>query len=341
VDRQGPDIYSISNNRPHVVLLGAGASLAACPDGDINGFKLPLMDNFIDTVPSLTECLESYGIKYEGKNFENLYSELYEDNIYTEVREAIEGIIFKYFSRMSLPDEPTLYDHLVLSLRKGSVIATFNWDPFLFQALCRNGERVGKENLPMPYFLHGNTALGVCVEHKPMRLSNRYTLCPQCGKMLVGCKLLYPVKKKNYNADAYIHSAWNELKKYLKHSFMFTIFGYGAPSSDVEAVNLLQEGWGNKYKRNLEQIEIIDVLDEGVLSERWSAFIHTHHYSVSKSFYDSWIARHSRRSCDACWDAIMECDPREEHPIPKTASWKELDEWLKPLLKEEDKKKAN
>ena len=30
----------------HVVILGAGASKASFPDGDSNGYKLPLMNDF-------------------------------------------------------------------------------------------------------------------------------------------------------------------------------------------------------------------------------------------------------------------------------------------------------
>ena len=37
-------------NSPHVVILGAGASRAACPDGDKNGEILPLMDDFIEVL---------------------------------------------------------------------------------------------------------------------------------------------------------------------------------------------------------------------------------------------------------------------------------------------------
>jgi hypothetical protein len=32
---------------------------------------------------------------------------------------------------LELPDHPTVYDHLLLSLRKKDAIFTFNWDPFL------------------------------------------------------------------------------------------------------------------------------------------------------------------------------------------------------------------
>ncbi len=41
---------SISIGRPHVVVLGAGASLAAVPKGDKRGIKPPLMANFVSTL---------------------------------------------------------------------------------------------------------------------------------------------------------------------------------------------------------------------------------------------------------------------------------------------------
>lgn len=44
---------------PHVVLLGAGASLAAFPNGDAKGNKLPLMSDFVATV-GLTELLKRH-----------------------------------------------------------------------------------------------------------------------------------------------------------------------------------------------------------------------------------------------------------------------------------------
>jgi hypothetical protein len=39
---------------------------------------------------------------------------------------------------------------------------------------------------------------------------------------------------------------------------MVTIFGYGAPKSDTEAVDLMKAAWGKVSDRNLEQVEIID-----------------------------------------------------------------------------------
>ncbi|HBD7216142.1 TPA: hypothetical protein K1Y51_003301 [Legionella pneumophila] len=44
--------------KPHVVLLGAGASLAALPNGDANKKQLPLMNNLVEVI-QLTTLLGS------------------------------------------------------------------------------------------------------------------------------------------------------------------------------------------------------------------------------------------------------------------------------------------
>jgi len=333
------DRYALSIRRPHLVLLGAGASLAAFPTGEENGLNQPLMNNLAETVSGLSDYLDKCGIDYEGRNFEDLYSSLYNDSKYDKIRQTIEVIIYDYFELMELPEEPTLYDHLVLSLTGRDAIATFNWDPFLWQALCRNCHRVGDENLPHPLYLHGNTAIGVCTKHEKIQIGHKGAFCSQCGKRLQRSKLLYPITQKDYNNDPFIRSSWNIINNYLESAYMFTIFGYGAPSSDIEAINLLKKGWGDKYKRNMEQIEVIDVVDEAVLCRRWDKFIHTHHYYTHNDFYSSMIGKCSRRSTDASFGANLNCIYWEEFPIPKDASWDELDEWLKQYIEVENKER--
>ena len=61
--------------KPHVVILGAGASNQAFPQGDVNGKKLPVMDDLVEVV-GLQSILDEKGSNYEYKNFEVLYSEL-------------------------------------------------------------------------------------------------------------------------------------------------------------------------------------------------------------------------------------------------------------------------
>jgi len=336
-----PEKYSLNIQRPHVVLLGAGASRAAFPNGEKNGHKLPLMKNFIEVVDGLSVYLEGLGVDYKNRNIEDVYSYLYETYGVTGALQNIEEIVYDYFSGMELPDEPTLYDHLVLSLRHGDIIATFNWDPLLWQALCRNRDRVGDQNLPYYLFLHGNTAIGLCVDHEKISVGHQNNLCERCGKILQKCRLLYPITHKNYSNDPFIKTGWDMMKSFLKSAFMFTIFGYGAPESDVEAVGLLQEGWGKAEERNLEEIQIVDVVSSDELEEKWKSFIHTHHFSTHNSFYSTSIANHPRRSCDAVWNAIMDCNPREEYSVSKYTSWNELDELVKPYIEVENISRQN
>lgn len=338
---QKTDQYHLRIQRPHLVLLGAGASRAAFPTGEKNGLKLPLMDDFVETVGRLADYLKECEIDHQEQNFEELYSALYEDSKYDQIRQNIEELVYDYFSGMQLPDKPTLYDHLVLSLTGRDAIATFNWDPLLWQALYRNCNRVGSENLPCPIYLHGNTATRVCTNHTKIQVYGRGFVCPKCGKRLQKSKLLYPIKRKDYNTDCFIKSSWNAVKGCLEAAYMLTIFGYGAPSSDVEAINLLSEGWGNKYQRNMEQIELVDVLDEDILRERWDKFIHTHHYRTHNNFYSSMIAKCSRRSADAFFNAAYDCIAWDEYPIPQDAPWDELDEWLKPYIEVENKSRKS
>ncbi len=104
------------NNSPHVVLLGAGASLAAFPNGDANGKQLPLMNNIVEVV-GLSDLFDDEGINYKNINFEILYSNLKNNENGKNIVAVIEQTIQKYFSEMQIPKSPTLYDYLILSLR--------------------------------------------------------------------------------------------------------------------------------------------------------------------------------------------------------------------------------
>lgn len=144
-------------SRPHVVLLGAGASRAAFPDGDASGRRLPVMNDLIE-VTGLQQLVAKAGLQ-PGRNFEETYDELRANPDLAPLAAELEDSIRTYFGEMQLPDQPTLYDHLVLSLRPKDVVATFNWDPLLAQACVRNAHVAQP---PMVLFLHGNTGIGVC-----------------------------------------------------------------------------------------------------------------------------------------------------------------------------------
>lgn len=317
--------------RPHLVVLGAGATMAAFPDGDRNGRKLPLMHNVVE-VCGLQSILDKHNINYVGNDFEAFFSALFVDGQAPEAVQDIEQAIFSYFATMELPDEPTLYDHLVLSLRPKDVIATFNWDPFLVRAIARNASFA---EMPNVLFLHGNVGIGHCMRHRPASIGNRGRWCHQCHEPLDDSKLLYPVGQKDYNADPFIKLTWDLVQRALSDAFLVTFFGYSAPKTDVEAIRLFKAGWGSPEKRSMEEVELIDIKDEETTYATWKPFIHTHHYTYASSFYDSLITHHPRRSCDAMFRQNLDAEFIGANPLPQAASWSELYAWLRPLLEDE------
>lgn len=244
------EIKQIAVGKPHVVILGAGASYAAFPNGDRNGRRLPLMNNFVETL-GLEDLVTRTRLSFSSTNFEEIYSSISKDPKLQNIREELEAKIYRYFHTMELPDHPTIYDHLVLSLRNKDFIATFNWDPFLVQAIRRNGRRF---KLPRVLFLHGNVEVGYCADGHMM--GNNGSSCSKCGNKLTPTKLLYPIGEKNYHLNEFISRQWVTLADVLKHAFMVTIFGYGAPTSDASAVDLLKNAWGEIDDRSLEEFEI-------------------------------------------------------------------------------------
>ena len=128
-----------------------------------------------------------------------------------------------------------IYDHLLLSLRRKDAIFTFNWDPFLFDAWVRNQ----RFYLPEIFFLHGNVRAAYCPSHRT-RWGAQSVHCPECRTRFVPTELLYPVKDKNYASDQFIATQWEAAKWFLENAFTLTIFGYGAPNSDTEAVDLMK-----------------------------------------------------------------------------------------------------
>jgi hypothetical protein len=326
------EINQITMGRPHVVLLGAGASRASFPVGERSGKLLPLMKDFVDIVP-VGDVLREAGCPFEGRNFENIYGEIVRDPAQSEFREQLEMCVYNYFDSLELPEQPTIYDHLLLSLRSKDVIATFNWDPFLIQAAGRN--RILRGRLPTIIFLHGNVLAGFC--HSDTVHGVKGAVCPRCGRPFAPSKLLYPIGEKDYHRNPMIRDAWRGFQDALENAFMLTIFGYNAPVSDRSAMDLLRGAWGNWQGRDLEQVEIVDIKPEDTLVATWADFIHTHHYEVHADFYDCWIANHPRRTGEAYLNQYIEAKWIEANPLPKAASFPDLWKWFQPLLEVENR----
>lgn len=322
-------VSDIRLKRPHVFILGAGASRAALPEGDRHGRRLPLMNDLVEVV-GLEPLLERHGVAYRGENFETIYSDIHGNPERADLLVEVEHLIFSYFDSLALPDHATLYDYLVLSLRSKDVIATFNWDPFLWQAGARN-HRYGRA--PNVLFLHGNVAVGYCSADKVKGFAR--TVCSRCGQPMRSPPLLYPIREKNYIANPYIDAEWRMLRQALQKAYVLTILGYGAPTSDVAAIELMKDAWGRPATRELEQIEIIDIRPEEELHRAWEPFILEHHYEVHSELFASWAINHPRRSCEAVWRQFMEVEFLDATPPPRTESLEELQEWLRPRIEAE------
>lgn len=328
------EIANTSATEPHVVLIGAGASRAAFPDGEARGRRLPLMVDFDDIVP-IRPLLEKSGVEWRGRGFEEVYSGLAQDPSKATVVAELEAAIYAYFEALALPTEATIYDALVLSLRRKDVIATFNWDPFLIQALRRNS-KLGA-SLPRLLFLHGNVLTGYCVEHRIAGLKGNSA---SCGCALVPSRLLYPISNKNYQ-DSPLKTIWQEFQTHLKTSLFVTIFGYSAPSTDTEALDLLAEAWGDWKSRQFEQIEFIDRKAESDLLESWKAFVWLGHHETHDRFRNSWIAKHPRRSIEAFKSQNFDAAFIEDNPLPETTDLATLQAWFRPLIEAERRAGGN
>lgn len=108
-------IKTVYGGGGHVVILGAGASIAStCRNPEPNGKQLPSMDNFIDVV-GLSDIVKSLPEKLRAKNFEQLYTNLHNFNPKSNEILEIQKRVYDYFKDMKLPDnEATIYDFLVL-----------------------------------------------------------------------------------------------------------------------------------------------------------------------------------------------------------------------------------
>ena len=325
------EIRTVKLVHPHLVLVGAGASRAAFPDGDANGRSLPLMNDIVDLL-GLGSSFDDFGISWKGENFEELYARISIEPRCSQLKAKIEREIEFYFLNLELPSEPTIYDFLVLSLRGHDIIATFNWDPFLIQAWRRNHGKV--PSLPRLLFLHGNVLSAFCKEDEIKGV--RGARCSKCKKLFTPTRLLYPIANKNYTSDSGIASMWKDMKIAMEDALFVTIFGYGAPASDKAAVDILSLAWGTPDQRYMDQIEIIDIRPNNELRDQWTRFIHTHHYDVVSEFSDSWLANHPRRTVEAYHAQYIEAKFVEGNALPMTlTSLEEIWSWFENLSSHE------
>lgn len=187
--------------------------------------------------------------------------------------------------------------------------------------------------MPQIAFLHGNVSVGVCNECKSKGW--RYNTCDKCQKQFGPSKLLYPVSKKDYSSDPFLDSEWKNLQHHIQGAYFITVFGYSAPVTDAEAKKLMLDVWSENETRDLAQIDLIDVKDKEEIRANWKDFIVRENYAIKDDFFDTYLAIHPRRSCDAFAMATLQQKPWKDNHFPKGIPLKELQDWIMPLVEEE------
>ncbi len=317
------------NDSPHVVILGAGASEATMRHGNPSAQPIPVMNELVNHL-ELPEELPAEWRKLLGANFESAYADLAADAGFHLAAASIRQQLRGYFERLRLPERVTLYDELVVSLRPKDLIATFNWDPLLLQAIHRN---CLSSPPPQVVFLHGNVGIGACLQDR--QLGTRGVLCPGCRKPLEPVELLYPVRHKDYDSAPVIKNEWSKFRETLSRAYMVTVFGYSAPVTDAVARDAMLGTWRTNGTRELAQIEIIDIRPARQVQKTWRDLVVRNHSVVWRRLSSSHILRFPRRSCDAFAMASLQCAPWYDNPLPRFRQLDQLHRWLEPLLEEE------
>lgn len=322
-----PNIKNKLLQDPHVVILGAGATLAACPK-DNNGKKAPTLAN-IHKILGLTGKLSEFGFsEKEMDNFESLYSYIYDKQEYEDLICELKKEVRNYFQSLCIPESITIYDYLILSLTSKDVIISFNWDPFLMQAYRRN-IKVG--NLPCLLFPHGNVEVGVCYECKTKGYYN--CLCPKCYKPLQEMPLLFPIHKKDYNNELIIKNEWQEAKKHLSRAMGISIFGYGAPETDIEAYDILKSAFQESRAIDIAPFTIINLLvEKNTQLKKWTEIFNGRMCLFKEHFHESILWKNPRLSLEAVFDAILQQKPRiHEKAFSDFSTLEKLQEFVKTI----------
>ncbi len=332
-------IIDSMRSRPHLFILGAGATKATIPNGDKYGRESPVMENFLQKM-GINGLLKNVILETSSNNIETIYSELVEKPEYANVVTKIEDSIVSHYQQMKIPDSPTLYDYLLISLRKKDCVATFNWDPLLIQAY----NRVNKitTDLPEILCLHNCVEVGLCENCKYFEpLRNK--VCPRCGKKFKMPRLMFPVKNKSYTQDIFIQEQWKAFNGYLQNACIITIWGYSAPDSDMDAKSMMLKAFSSTF-RKLDQIEIIDIADESILKDKWHSFVHetNYHLNIHTALLNTLIAEFPRRSIEGYtkrfienWWGSSTCSLKE------CKSFSELHQLVEPLLVNEKSNNYN
>lgn len=272
----------------HLVILGAGSTIATIPNGDKNGEFSYTLANLLND-----KCFTSFVKKAQAKGFltsdvEDLCNQLCKED--KPLYDEFETLVRKKYASLELPEEFTILDRLVLSLTPNDAIVSFNWDDLLIQAYQRMSEFVPEKMLPILAFPHGNAQ---AVYNNKHYTSKRIVT----GANWIDSPLNMPVDEVDYKSDIFISSQWNILDFFMRNAQMVTFFGYRGPDSDEQDLQHLDE----LFARNeiCDKVEIIDKdLDTAMeVAKRLVRFkMQSNWLYPCADFWHSTIAKYPRRT---------------------------------------------
>lgn len=336
IDYSTDKLYESFLKRPHICILGAGATMAAIPNGDYYGNKSSVMNNFIGNL-GLKDIIQKATLETTSNNFEDIYSEMDSRSDCIVLKQILENKILNYFRNLRIPNNPTIYDYIIASLRRKDYIFSFNWDPLIIQAYRRVSALT--EDLPLLVFLHGNVGMKICSNCESIQSVENSHCCVCNSTDFDEPKILFPIKNKDYTTNPYLKKAWELFLEVITDCTYLTIFGYSAPKSDSKAVDAMQSAFNSKFRR-LDSIEIIDIDSPEVIREKWSPFINgtNEHYKITNSFWDSSFVEFPRRTIEGyCKRNIKGWWGKSNMQLHKCTTFIEFEQLFIPIIAEDRK----
>lgn len=186
-------------------------------------------------------------------------------------------------------------------------------------------------NLPELIFPHGNAGIGLCYACKIKGYAN--CLCSKCFKEFEQMPLLYPIGKKDYNGKPIIVNEWNLAKSVLSRAAGITVYGYGAPVTDIEAVELMKSASHLSQMKDIAPFTIINLAkNEDEQRKKWSDFYDVKMFLYCNKFEETMLWRNPRVSLETLFDAILQQHPRsEDKSFRKFSTLTELQEFIKTI----------
>ena len=111
---------------------------------------------------------------------------------------------------------------------------------------------------------------------------------------------------------------------------------FGVRSVKVWHVRYDLLAWTKRSKREFEHVEVVDIVSENILYQRWSSFTPTLHLNPRQNFSESWIAGWPRRSREAVWFPMTRGSACQEFPMVPTMNLSELQEQIREIAKWEN-----